>query len=199
MMRAKEQEFIFELERKISRQRRMVAWVAIAAASAAMTATIAQYYSTQRAQTESITRLAATLPDVSPDFRKELDGVKLSVKEVKATLDSLSAAPAEPSAKIALARTDESMKLFGTRLAAIEAAIQESPEKALSIPLIRKDLSQSEKRIEEIHGIMKADIDRLYDQNRWILGGIGTVLVTVIAGAAGIIFKTSGKNAKKEA
>lgn len=76
------------------------------------------------------------------------------------------------------------------RLKSIESAILESPERALSIPLLRKDIAESAKRVEEYRIASRFETDRLYEQQKWMLGGIGTVLLAVIGGAITIIFRS---------
>lgn len=79
------------------------------------------------------------------------------------------------------------------RLKRIEAAIIESPERSLSIPLLRKDIDESARRAEEYRAASRSDIDRLYEQQKWMLGGIGTVLLAVIGGAITVIFRSLPK------
>ena len=79
----------------------------------------------------------------------------------------------------------------------LNAAILASPDKALAVPLLRRDIDTLTKRVEEIQAQGKADIDRLYEQQKWTLGGIGTVLLAVAGGAITIILRSlpsSNKN-----
>ncbi|RDS80959.1 hypothetical protein [Dyella psychrodurans] len=76
------------------------------------------------------------------------------------------------------------------RMTKIEDAISESPEKALSIPLLRKDVEDTSKRLGDYRDATRADIDRLYELQKWILGGIGVFLLTAIGWAASMIYKS---------
>jgi prefoldin subunit 5 len=85
------------------------------------------------------------------------------------------------------------LKRIDSRLASLEAAILESPERALAIPLLRKELEESSKRDDQYKVIIRAEIDRLYEQQKWILGGIGTVLLAVAGGAITILMRSFSK------
>ena len=79
---------------------------------------------------------------------------------------------------------------LNTRVNNLNAAIIASPEKALAVPLLRRDIDAMTKRVEEVQTQGKADMDRLYEQQKWMLGGIGAVLIAVAGGAITIILRS---------
>jgi len=75
------------------------------------------------------------------------------------------------------------------RLASLEGAILTNPEKALAIPLIRKDID-SLKEVQQTNVVAsKQDIDRIYDQSRWFIGLMITSSIGIIALAISNYFK----------
>ena len=88
------------------------------------------------------------------------------------------------------------LESLNTQMNALSSAILASPERALAIPLLRKDIDGISKRMEEIRIQGKSDMDRLYEQQKWMLGGIGTVLLAVAGGAITIILRTLPKGDK---
>ena len=84
----------------------------------------------------------------------------------------------------------ERVESINERLTLIEKAISENPEKALSIPMLRKDQENMSKSIETGRVAIKVEMDRLYEQQKWMLGGIGAVLLTVIGAALSALSKT---------
>lgn len=82
-----------------------------------------------------------------------------------------------------------SVTLVDQRLAVIERSISESPEKALSIPLLRKDQETLAKEIDTGRAAVSIELARIYDQQKWMLGGVGTVLVAVVAALFTALFK----------
>lgn len=88
------------------------------------------------------------------------------------------------------AKSDAQVQQIDKRLTAMEAAVLSSPEKSLAIPLLRKDLDDSGKRLDEYNLSVKAEMDRLYEQQKWMLGGIGAVLLAIAGGCITIILKS---------
>jgi hypothetical protein len=79
------------------------------------------------------------------------------------------------------------VKSVETRIKSLESALVESPDKALAVPLMRKDISDLDLRYKEGRLASKSEFDRLYSQQTWMLSGIGTVLLAV-AGASLTMF-----------
>ncbi|ULQ46355.1 hypothetical protein JN531_014800 [Flagellatimonas centrodinii] len=132
-------------------------------------------------------------------LKAELAFVRRQTDEIAKVTEEL-AAP-DPSASITLEQQKlaTAVATVDERLQRIEAAIVESPERALSIPLLRKDLDESSRRLEEYREASRAEVGRLYDQQKWMLGGIGTVLLAVIGGAITTIFRSLPKREKNDA
>lgn len=85
------------------------------------------------------------------------------------------------------------LEALDQRLSALEKAVSDSPEKALSIPMLRKDQDSLVKAMEANKVVVSAEIARINDLQKWILGGIGTVLVAVIAGLFTALFHVWSK------
>ncbi len=59
--------------------------------------------------------------------------------------------------------------------------ILENPEKALSVPILKIEMkNQKEQNDKDIQSI-KDDVTRIYDMNKWIIGLVFTMLVSLIA------------------
>lgn len=84
----------------------------------------------------------------------------------------------------------ERVESINERLTSIERSISDSPEKALSIPMLRKDQENMAKSMEAAKIAVKVEMDRLYEQQKWMLGGIGAVLLTVIGAALSALANT---------
>ncbi len=132
--------------------------------------------SAMRSQIQSIDTRLARLDDLSKTL--SVPGPETSIEQKKLAVQT--------------AALDERLKI-------IEGAVIESPERALSIPLLRKDIAESMKRVEEIRAANRSEIDRLYEQQRWILGGIGTFLLAGIGGLSTIILRSLKKSKGEDA
>lgn len=91
-----------------------------------------------------------------------------------------------------LAMVQGDIKEVTGRLEILERGILESPEKALSLPLLRKDLeSLTDKHRSDYQNAIKS-VDRVYDQNKWFLALMATMALGLI-GLAVNNFIQSGK------
>jgi hypothetical protein len=122
-------------------------------------------------------------------FEERLRALEVSTRVRKpSTQNGQEVAPVKIAADVAS---------LNNRMNSLSTAILASPERALAIPLLRRDIDGISKRMEELRVQGKSEMDRLYDQQKWILGGIGTVLLAVAGGAITIILRTLPKGDKE--
>ena len=81
------------------------------------------------------------------------------------------------------------------RLGDLESAISHDPATALSVPLIRKDLTNLENQLSSAN----AAIDRVYDQNKWFIGLMITLLVTIFGLGLANLWRRPSTNGEAEA
>lgn len=68
-----------------------------------------------------------------------------------------------------------------TRLESLEQALGDSPSKSLAIPLIKRDIDGlKEAEVRDIEAI-KAQIAAIYDQNKWFIGLMLTLSLSMIS------------------
>jgi len=136
---------------------------------------------------------------VTDGLREKLDELEKQVTK-DAELFKIATKPTQDTAlSIRQEQISSEVRLLDERLSSLEKAIKDSPEKALAIPLMRKDIDESTRRLEEYRSANHSEIERLYDQQKWMLGGIGTVLLAVIGGAVSIIFRSLPKIGRDDA
>ena len=58
--------------------------------------------------------------------------------------------------------------------------ILNSPEKAISIPLLKIEIENIQKQNDKEFNSIKNDVTRVYDMNKWIIGLVFTMLVSII-------------------
>jgi hypothetical protein len=66
------------------------------------------------------------------------------------------------------------------RMETLENALLENPTRALSLPLLRKDLHNLEEDHQRDLDASAKAIDRIYDQNKWFIGLMFTMAVGLI-------------------
>ena len=140
-----------------------------------------------------ITTLGAGGPIVSVEYEK----IKRDVSAMQGDIDKLKAgyisSPGlisnEVSAKIAS---------LETRMGVIEKAILDSPEKALSIPLMKKEQEALTKRILDFNTASRIEMERQYDLIKWAAGGAFTALFTGLFAFIPFVYRRiSGANSRE--
>lgn len=85
---------------------------------------------------------------------------------------------------------------LGLRMDRIENAIMESPEKALSLPLLRKDLESVRSELAMRSQAASVEINRIYDLAKWLAAAVASILSGILAWVATTIYnaKTRGED-----
>ena len=126
--------------------------------------------------------------DLAPQVKALHDEV-LALKTQLAAATTLSAASA-PLPPEALTRqlnlNAVALNALTERIQRIEQAILTSPAKALEIPLLQRDMESLKQNQAAQTAAQKEAIDRIYDQNKWLLGGVS---ISILALAIGGLLK----------
>ena len=109
---------------------------------------------------------------VTHEWQSALDqrfGVEhLAVEELKKQMQQILSHPGNPQLQALAASVDATDK----RLAVLEQAILSDPEKALALPLLRRDIENVKGSIVVGQAAQKEAVDRLYNLVQWLIGGI---------------------------
>lgn len=83
---------------------------------------------------------------------------------------------------------------ISSRLTALEDALVENPAKALSIPLIRKDIDNLKESEQKDIDTLKGQMATIYDQNKWFIGLMFTLAIGMISLAVGNFIPKKSKD-----
>jgi len=75
----------------------------------------------------------------------------------------------------------------------VDEIVIENPEKALSLPLLRRDIQSLKDEVGKNSLNQKEEIARVYDMNKWIIGLVFSMIVSIV-----ILNISSINKAKKE-
>jgi len=114
---------------------------------------------------EKVEKLSA----ITKQLKSDIDSVSTTIK--KATIDPQKLENAKVLAKL---------ESLDSNIKAIQAALGSNLERSLSVPLFRKDLDQLKSQINERTTAASKEIDRIYDQNKWFLGLMGTMALGLL-------------------
>ncbi|MEO1020817.1 MAG: hypothetical protein AAFY56_24540, partial [Pseudomonadota bacterium] len=68
--------------------------------------------------------------------------------------------------------------------------ILDSPEKALSVPLLRNELESLQSDFRGDIVVARREIDRIYDMNKWLIGLMATMALSILGLAIGNFAKS---------
>jgi archaellum component FlaC len=121
--------------------------------------------------------------------RSKLNQLEARIRSLESSVDK-SRVLSPNNSGFAPAKITKDLEMLNNRMNSLSTAILTSPESAIAMPLLRRDIDGISKRIEEYRNQVKSEIDRLYEQQKWMLTGIGTVLLGVAGGAISLILRS---------
>jgi len=147
-------------------------------AVAVATSTGVFFKQTQRAQVNDY--FSAERPEARAAMER-------AIAEIKERMDKVTApVPGKPE-NARLADIEARLDAVTKKQAELESYIMATPEKALAVPLLRRDLDAQKDSAAQSAASLKANIDQLYDITKWLLG---TMAVSVL----GLAFSTFFRN-----
>lgn len=138
-------------------------------------------------QTE-LTHKVITLEEHSKNQQQNLESISSSLENVNKGIESLSIIPESHGWKVEASKLAADLNSIQGRLKALEDALTVNPAKALSVPILRKDLDNAEKNLRAELLQTRSEIDRMYDQNKWFIGLMFTIALSVLGMAASSFF-----------
>jgi hypothetical protein len=102
-----------------------------------------------------------------------------------------SSGPTISSQQIALLRTD--LGEIQKRMDRLESSLLDNPEKALSIPLLRKEIENLKSTNLKEAELSSKQMDRIYDQNKWFIGLMFPMAIGLISLAISNIIQARKK------
>jgi predicted RNase H-like nuclease (RuvC/YqgF family) len=133
------------------------------------------------------------LPELSSierdSVRQTITDLRNNVTELRAQMEKLKGPSGQIPHDSQVQRAE--IAALDNRLRKIEAVIIEDPEKALSIPMLRKEIGLLREGGSQSAAALKQSVDQVYDMNKWLLGAMA---LSVLALAVSQFFR-----ARKEA
>lgn len=177
--------FFAEKERE-TKAKRLWAWLSITVATLGIVVSI----------------FAALLGDIStrkPNaIIEEIVNQKIAELQSRVMVQEQQTTKTIADLKAAMTKTDgvsqavlgEAVKRLEKRMTVLEEGVSSNPEKALSIPLLRKDVTILERSVANDVSALRREVDRVYDQGKWFIGLMVTMLLTIIGLAVSTLVST---------
>lgn len=109
-------------------------------------------------------------------LRADFETLRTTVEAVSTTLNTASRHPES----LETAQLAAQLQKVALDVNAISSALGSDLERGLSVPLLRSDLAQLEHLLDARTEAATKEIDRIYDQNKWFLGLMGTMAVGLL-------------------
>ncbi len=108
------------------------------------------------------------------------NALKLELNTIRTELKAITSVPDGTSWKAKSVRIEERITSLETKLKALEDALTLNPAKALAIPILRKDLDNAQGVFKSEINQTRAEVNRIYDQNKWFIGLMFTIALSVL-------------------
>ena len=180
-------------EKKVEKIRKMSSWVAgmTSAIAIALTVSMAAGLFFGESKTLSREELSVKIGEVEAGNKKqheEISKLTTEIKNINASLQVITSLPKGAEWKVEASQLSHKLNDVSDRMSALESALTVNPSKALSVPILRKDLDNTEKYLHAELAQTKAEIDRIYDQNKWFIGLMFTIALSVLGLAVSSFF-----------
>lgn len=178
---------------KIEKMRKITSWVAGMTSSIAIAVTISMaaglfFSKTKTLSREELSTKVSQIEILSQDQREDISKIKNDLESIKNGLEAVSSLPKGAEWKAEASQLTHQLSDISNRMSALEAALTVNPSRALAVPILRKDLDNAEKTLRAELTQTRAEIDRMYDQNKWFIGLMFTIAISVLGMAVSSFF-----------
>jgi hypothetical protein len=127
--------------------------------------------------------LSAIETQLSVDIDKLKNSVanqQRAIEDISSRLQAITSATGQSPTDIQIASVRAELATTAKRVDGLDAAILDSPTKALSIPLLRQELQGVKTNYQRDIESYNKQIDRIYHQNKWFIGLMFSMAIGLI-------------------
>ena len=115
------------------------------------------------------------------DLSNEQQLLSKQVNKLESAVGGLANIPLDGKIALKLKTIQGSLDKTKSEVAALDNAIMKSPEKALEMPLLRRDMDNMKETERSNIDSLKAEIDRVYGLGEWFIGLMATMAIGVLS------------------
>ena len=172
-------------------------WISLIVASMGISIAIYIFVSTSEVSIFENKFMYMMTSDINKEIKildKRIQLLSDTLATIQSRLDKLQKIPKQTKITLQMDNINQEIGLIKESLSVINNAILDNPTKALTIPLLRKDLENLENTYKENFGAIRQDVIRVYDQNKWFIGLMFTMAIGLLGLAAGNLIQSRKKN-----
>ncbi len=106
--------------------------------------------------------------------------LRLEINSIQSKLEAITSVPEKVVWKVESEKINQRIIQLEEKLKALETALASSPIKALAVPILRKDLDNAQEVFKSEIVQTRSEINRIYDQNKWFIGLMFTIALSVL-------------------
>lgn len=119
-------------------------------------------------------------------FRERFESLASDISILKIQIAELTRVPESVAVSTKLQELDAKLTAVDAKMSALNNAIMASPEKALEVPMLRRDLLALQNQYESATKSLEREITRAYDTIKWV---IGTIVFGILGLAASVFLR----------
>lgn len=160
-------------------------WSAMIATAAGIVAAVIMF-ATQKFAKFEITGARIDLSTREISITKRIETIGDEITVMKSQITQLTKIPETVRVATKLKELDAKVVALQSNLDALNKAIMSSPEKALEVPMLKRDISALQAQHENATKSLEREITRAYDTIKWV---IGTIALGILGLAASVFLK----------
>lgn len=117
---------------------------------------------------------------------KEVEKILFQINQIENKLTAIANVPKDQPFAPKIAEIETDIATLKENMDGINSVIMETPQKALQIPILRKDIEALRNELLVGMKSIEREVSRAYETIRWV---IGTILFGILSLSASILFK----------
>jgi hypothetical protein len=113
---------------------------------------------------------------------QELSTLRTEIEQIRNSLSQFQSLPNTGKLQVQLNVLKAAVADLKSRQQIIEQGLLNTPEKALQLPILHRELEAQKALHQANASALKESIDRIYDINKWLLGGMAVSVLTLALG-----------------
>lgn len=122
-------------------------------------------------------------------YSEHINAIETEIDSIKKQLEAFNNIPEKSAVSMRLAKLEENVSKLSSEISGLNGVIMQSPQKALEMPMLRRDVTALKAQYESDTRSLQREIERAYDTMKWVMG---TIVLGILGLAASIMVK--GKN-----
>jgi hypothetical protein len=160
----------------------LLQWTSILAATVTLAGAAATFFIAKSGSDSQAIVTKGELRASKAEMQISIDGLNARLDEMTKQIQDVGKnLPEQSVVALKLKALNQSVGKYEKRLAAMEGVILDNPQKALALPLMKKDIDSLKETRQTDTAASRQEIDRVYDQTKWFIGLMITSAIGIIA------------------